>query len=292
MGLTIFNSDIGKTRMSITTAYISHGGGPLPLLENSIGTGGVGDANHQEMIEVLKSITLDIQRPDAIVVISAHWEENDTQVTAGNKPSLIYDYYGFPESAYTLQYPALGIPDLSASIVAGLQAQGIEATANPSRGFDHGMFVPLTIMYPEADIPCIQVSLTADLNAAKHIALGRALRHILDAYDNDKHVLVLGSGSSFHNMRGFFDSSASANKKAGDFNQWLQDTMQSSVISEIERGQTLSAWKNAPHGIFAHPREEHLLPLHVCYGVNERKADKAISLTLLTKPASMFLWQN
>ena len=81
-------------------------------------------------------------------------------------------------------------------------------------------------------------------------------------------------------------------KKAGDFNQWLQDTMQSSVISEIERGQILSAWKNAPHGIFAHPREEHLLPLHVCYGVNERKADKAISLTLLTKPASMFLWQN
>ncbi|WP_218418312.1 DODA-type extradiol aromatic ring-opening family dioxygenase [Alteromonas lipotrueae] len=278
--------------MSITTAYISHGGGPLPLLERGTDEDGKGGANHKEMIEVLKTLSRDMRRPDVIVVVSAHWEENNTQVTAGNKPSLIYDYYGFPERAYTLQYPAFGIPDLSASIVAGLQAQGVDATANQNRGFDHGMFVPLTIMYPEADIPCIQVSLTSDLDAAKHIALGRALRHILQANCNDKHVLLLGSGSSFHNMRGFFDSSASANKKAQEFNQWLQETMKFEAMNELERSQKLIEWKSSPHGIFAHPREEHLLPLHVCYGANERTVDKAISLTLLTKPASMFVWKN
>ena len=267
--------------------FIPHGAGPCFFMDWSPRNTWDG------MADFLRSVIGRLpEKPTAILLVSAHWRTQEFSVTAGSQPDLIYDYFGFPDHTYKLTYPAPGAPALAhrvSRLLVGAQQNTLE---DSGRGFDHGMFVPLTIMYPEADIPCIQVSLTADLNAAKHIALGRALRHILDANYNDKHVLVLGSGSSFHNMRGFFDSSASANKKAGDFNQWLQDTMQSSVISEIERGQTLSDWKNAPHGIFAHPREEHLLPLHVCYGVNERKADKAISLTLLTKPASMFLWQN
>lgn len=276
--------------MKITTAYISHGGGPLPILESNRPEGESGENHHKEMIEILQQLSKDIPKPDAIVVVSAHWEEASVNVTTGEQPKLIYDYYGFPASAYRLQYPALGIPNLAASIVSGLQNKGISAVTNSRRGFDHGMFIPLTIMYPNADIPCVQVSLCADLEASKHLDLGKSLRQILEERQNYEHVLILGSGTSFHNMRAFFDDSEQAHINAHRFNNWLQDTMASSAIAESARWQQLIEWNRAPGAIFSHPRPEHLIPLHVCYGANERNVDNAISLTLLTKPASMFVW--
>ncbi len=283
----------------ISTAYISHGGGPLPLLEMQSRDAGKLPRNHSEMIEALKAFSAELPKPDAIIVVSAHWEASEVRVTAHPQPPIIYDYYGFPEEAYSLNYPAKGEVSLATSLVNGLAEQVIDVRGDTTRGFDHGMFIPLSIMYPDSDIPCIQVSITSDLNAAKHIELGQALRKVAEAglvtsSENTntvfRHILVLGSGSSFHNMQGFFDSSTSAVRKATRFNNWLQTTLQSSVYSENDRKSRLIDWLNAPDARYAHPREEHLMPLHVCYGVNNRKVDKAISLTVLTKPASMFFW--
>ena len=281
---------VGSTQ--ITTAYISHGGGPLPLLEMQSSEAVARPKYHREMIDVLTTLSEEIPKPNAIVVISAHWESREINVTTNACPTLIYDYYGFPEEAYSIRYDARGEPNLATSIVDGLNRKGINASGNGTRGFDHGMFIPLSIMYPDADIPVVQLSLAADLNAAKHVALGEALRDILAAYHSMDRILVLGSGSSFHNMEGFFDNSDVALERARNFNAWLQDTLHSSAYSESERKDCLIAWFTGSDARYAHPREEHLLPLHVCYGLNNRAADKAISLTLLTKPASMFLWHD
>ncbi|GMM70843.1 class III extradiol ring-cleavage dioxygenase [Alteromonas gracilis] len=281
---------VGSTQ--ITTAYISHGGGPLPLLEMQLSEAAARPNYHREMIDVLTALSEEIPKPNAIVVVSAHWESREINVTTNAYPTLNYDYYGFPEEAYSIRYDAKGEPSLATSIVDGLNKKGINASGNETRGFDHGMFIPLSIMYPDADIPVVQLSLAADLNAAKHVALGEALRDILAAHQSMDRILVLGSGSSFHNMKGFFDNSDVALKRARNFNAWLQDTVHSSAYSESERKGKLIEWFKGPNALYAHPREEHLLPLHVCYGLNNRASDKAISLTLLTKPASMFMWQN
>ncbi|QDG35004.1 dioxygenase [Alteromonas mediterranea] len=284
----------GPTRIS--TAYISHGGGPLPLLEIQSQEGEMQTRYHTEMIETLITLPQEIAKPDVIIVISAHWEETVVKVTAGAKPDLIYDYYGFPKQAYSLKYPAKGNAEFANNIVNGLNTKGITAKAERTRGFDHGMFIPLSIMYPGADIPCVQVSLVTGSNKRRdaqfHISLGKALKEIIDNIGAFEHVLILGSGSSFHNMHGFFDSSEEALHKATRFNNWLQTTMRSSAYSETERKYRLVEWFTGPEAQYAHPKEEHLLPLHVCYGANNKAVDNAFSLTLLTKPASMFLWKG
>lgn len=280
----------------ITTAYISHGGGPLPLLEMRATDDVPTKAYHTEMISVLKDLSLDLPKPDLIIVISAHWEEVEVCVTTHPRPTLIYDYYGFPQPAYSIKYPAEGNKAFATSLVKGLKERGVTAHEDSERGFDHGMFIPLSIMYPKADVPCIQMSITSDLSADKHIKLGKALRKAVEtatkANSQQKQILILGSGSSFHNMQGFFDNTSDTMRKATRFNNWLQTTMQSKAYSENERSARLVDWSEAPDARYAHPREEHLLPLQVCYGANGKAADKAISLTLLNKPASMFMWHD
>ncbi len=170
-----------------TVLYLSHGGGPLPLL---------GDEGHKEMGVSLKNITSMIAKPSVILVISAHWEERIPTITVGAKPSLIYDYYGFPEQSYEIQYPAPGEPLLARTVFSLLRGKGIEAVLDDQRGFDHGLFVPLKIMYPEADIPCIQLSLVNSLNPIEHIKIGEALSEL-----NQEGLLVIGSGLSFHNIQ-------------------------------------------------------------------------------------------
>ena len=133
--------------------YLAHGAGPLPLLN---------DPQHDEMCSVLKDISSKIRKPSAIVMFSAHWEEKIATITSAKQPSLIYDYYGFPAESYEIQYPASGEPELAKRLQQPFQQlfpqQGIEAKLAANRGFDHGMFVPLKIMYPDADIPCSQIS--------------------------------------------------------------------------------------------------------------------------------------
>lgn len=257
--------------------FISHGGGPLPLL---------GDPGHREMCECLQAIAGSIPRPDAIVVASAHWEAQLPTITAAARPSLIYDYYGFPPESYEIKYPCPGAPALAEEIYHLLDESGIEAKLDKERGFDHGLFIPLKIMYPQADIPCVQISLVNSLSPLRHIEIGHALK---DLYR--KNVLVLGSGFSFHNLKAFFapDTAESVQLNVG-FEDWLGEVCSGEDIPEARRLDSLCRWAEAPGARYCHPREEHLLPLHVCYGVSESACIKRFDLRVMDKQSSMFLW--
>jgi len=267
-----------SSKKSLASAlYISHGGGPLPLL---------GDASHMEMVDGLKSIATILERPSAIIVVSAHWEAEKVTVLSGANPPLLYDYGGFPPEAYAIEYPAPGNPLLARDISDLLQKNGIEADHTEERGFDHGLFVPLKIMYPEADIPCVQVSLIKSLHPADHIALGRSLAGL-----KGENILVLGSGFSFHNMKAFFTPSTAAIESMNEsFEQWLMDTCTNGKLTEQEREQRLLHWEEAPAARFCHPREEHLLPLHVCYGFAGKIARRSFSWRVMGKKVSAYLW--
>lgn len=257
--------------------FISHGGGPLPLL---------GDPQHAQMVSCLQTIAKQISKPSAIIMVSAHWESHSAAMTSGSMPTLIYDYVGFPPESYTIQYPCSGSPILAHDITTKLKSAGITVTADPNRGFDHGLFVPLKIMYPEADIPCVQLSLLSSLNPESHIRLGEALRDL-----NDPSILLIGSGFSFHNMRAFFIPETTEMKAANNaFQQWLIATCTSRELSENERCDRLTNWDKAPFSRYCHPREEHLLPLHVCYGFAGSACTQAFELEILNKETSMFLW--
>ena len=152
------------------------------------------------MVEFMTGLPEKIKRPDSILVISAHWEENDATLLGAQNPPMFYDYYGFPPEAYEINYPAPGNPGLADRITNLLSADHIPARIDPARGFDHGSFIPLKLMYPQADIPTLQLSLLRGLDPAKHIALGKSLRCLLN-----ENILVIGSGFSFHNLNAFFD---------------------------------------------------------------------------------------
>lgn len=257
--------------------FISHGGGPLPLL---------GDPGHHEMVACLKNIAASFPKPDAIVVVSAHWEEQIPTITAGQSPSLIYDYSGFPEAAYDIQYPCAGNPSLASEVYNLLEIADIKAKLDDSRGFDHGLFVPLKIMYPKASIPCIQLSLVNTLDPSLHLKIGRALQSL-----NQKNVLLIGSGFSFHNLQAFFTADTPESQELyNSFQEWLTKTCCNSEYSAEERTQRLIGWADAYGARFCHPREEHLLPLHVCYGAAQTHCANNFKLNIMNKKSSMYLW--
>lgn len=262
-----------KTRI----LFLSHGGGPLPLL---------GDPGHAELVEHLKKTAAKIGNPSAILVISAHWEAAIPTITAARQPPLIYDYYGFPKAAYEIQYSCRGEPSLAAQTQQVLLDGRFQAELDPERGFDHGVYVPLKIMYPQADIPCVQLSLLSSLDPEKHLRLGKALANL--KYDN---LLVIGSGFSFHNMQAFFGEDNAQNKVMNQqFEEWLISTCSDTTIEEEERAKRLRNWAQAPFARFCHPREEHLLPLHVCYGLANRACEEYAELNIIGKRASVYLW--
>jgi len=261
-----------------TILYIPHGGGPLPLL---------GDAGHEKLIQFLKEISTRIGRPEAILVISAHWEELKPMVTSGKQPGLIYDYGGFPEAAYAIEYPAPGKPELAEEVVGLFKSNNRTAWRHSQRGFDHGVYIPLKIMYPDATIPCVQVSLLSSLDPADHIELGKTLAGL-----HPKNLLVLGSGFSFHNLREFMVKDASDSGADNEtFQQWLIDTC-CGHLPEEERIRRLIDWESVPFARYCHPREEHLLPLHVCVGMAQSRGEVVFTEEVMGKKACAFLWRK
>lgn len=261
---------------SVQALFLSHGGGPLPLL---------GDPGHAEMVACLQGIAARMPRPRAIVVASAHWEASQPTLTAGAQPPLIYDYYGFPEAAYSIRYPCPGDPVLAQTIRDLLDEAGMHPVSDAARGFDHGVFVPLKIMYPEAGIPCVQVSLLASLDPAEHLRMGQALGHL------GEDILLVGSGFSFHNLRAFFAAETPESRERNRaFEVWLHETCTRADYSEAERERRLVHWAAAPGARFCHPREEHLLPLHVCYGAARTACRESFELRIMNRQASMYLW--
>jgi 4,5-DOPA dioxygenase extradiol len=256
--------------------YFSHGGGPLPIL---------GDPGHKAMVDFMTNLPSQLRRPEAILVISAHWEERVATLLGAEHPVMFYDYYGFPEKAYEIKYPAPGSPKLAKKIVGLLEKQGLEAHVDPERGFDHGLFIPLKLMYPQADIPAFQLSLLRGLNPAAHIALGNALRGLMD-----EKILVIGSGFSFHNMNAFSWQGDGKPDPANDaFQNWLIEVC-TGAISQSEREQRLVDWEKAPSARYCHPREEHLLPVHVCAGMAAKPAKLIFDDKILGKRSVGFLW--
>lgn len=234
-------------------AFVPHGGGPWPFVD-------IGFPNAEDFPDLAAYLTsikaLPKTPPRAILVISAHWEEAVATVMTSAAPPLFFDYYGFPAASYELTWPAPGDPALAARVRLLLGAAGFETAADAERGFDHGTFVPLKLTYPEADVPVVQLSLVAGLDPLLHLAMGRALAPL-----RDEGVFIVGSGMSFHNLRAFRDPRS--RPVAETFDAWLRDA---ATREPAERDRALARWADAPAARLAHPREEHLLPLHVIAG--------------------------
>jgi aromatic ring-opening dioxygenase catalytic subunit (LigB family) len=236
------------------TFYITHGGGPCfwTDLPEPLGPGAYDGlkAYFEGLLDTLP------ERPKAVLVVSAHWETAKPSVTSAERPGMLYDYYGFPPHTYELKYPAPGSPKLAQDIVDRLEAAGIAAGQDAGRGFDHAVFVPMLIVDPDAALPVVTLSLQKALDPAHHLAIGRALAAL-----RDKGVLILGSGSSFHDLRAIFRPGVGASV---EFDGWLQATL-IDAAPEV-RAQNLCNWVQAPGARESHPREEHLLPLMVAVG--------------------------
>jgi len=244
----------------LPTIFIPHGGGPCFFMDwNPPDT-------WDRMADYLRHVPEQVSsRPKALVVISGHWEEDVVTIQNNPKPTLLYDYYGFPPSTYQIKFPAPGAPEVSARVAELLGAAGIAWKYDHERGYDHGVFIPLKVAFPDADMPIVQVSLLASMNAAEHIRIGQALAPL-----RDEGILIVGSGMSYHNMRTLMGSMrGGANGRSADpgsqrFDDWLENTL--TKVRPDERIAELSAWDKAPSARDAHPREEHLLPLHVVVG--------------------------
>jgi aromatic ring-opening dioxygenase catalytic subunit (LigB family) len=194
--------------------------------------------------------------PRAMLVVSAHWEAPVPTVTSSPAPPLLFDYYGFPPHTYELRWPAPGSPQLAAQVRSLLSDACIESGADALRGLDHGVFVPLKLVYPDAQVPTVQLSLRAGLDPREHLAMGRALAPL-----RDEGVFLVGSGMSYHNMRGFMTPPARLHSQR--FDQWIAQTV---PLEAAERDEALAAWQEAPSARESHPREEHLVPLMVMAG--------------------------
>jgi 4,5-DOPA dioxygenase extradiol len=194
--------------------------------------------------------------PAAIVVVSPHWMTREVQVTATAHPETIHDFGGFARELYTIHYPAAGAPAVAARTVQVLRAAGIEAELNDERGLDHGAWVPLLHMYPDAGIPVLQVSLPAHYNEKQAYALGRALAPLAQ-----EGVLVIGSGSLTHNLYEFRMGDVAEADYAREFTLWVREAVQQGDTDRL-----IHALQQAPHAARAHPTTEHYLPLLVAAG--------------------------
>jgi aromatic ring-opening dioxygenase catalytic subunit (LigB family) len=247
---TTTSSSRAATRMPVV--YLPHGGGPWPFVEVGFGKKEELDA----LAAYLRSIrSLPPSPPRALLVISAHWEEQVPTVMSGEHPPMLYDYYGFPPASYQITWPAPGEPALAARVRDLLEGAGFPTASNPQRGFDHGTFVPLKLAYPDAEVPTVQLSLKHGLDPSEHLAMGRALAPL-----RDEGVFVIGSGMTYHNLRAFGPAAAPVSES---FDAWLRDA---ATREAEDRDRRLTQWSQAPAARLAHPREEHLLPLMVAAG--------------------------
>lgn len=238
----------------LPTYFISHGGGPWFWMSEQ-------KPIYANLEKSLRAIPAEIgTTPKAILVVSGHWEEPDFAVMTSPQPTMIYDYSGFPEHTYRVRYDAPGSPAIAARVLELLNQAGFRAHGDAARGFDHGTFVPLAAAYPEADVPVLQLSIKSDYDPETHLGVGRALAPL-----RREGVLIVASGLSYHNMRGF--GSREAGVPSHEFDRWLTAAVCESAGEA--RSEKLRRWAIAPSARLAHPREDHLIPLHVAVGAAE-----------------------
>ncbi|WP_407123239.1 DODA-type extradiol aromatic ring-opening family dioxygenase [Bradyrhizobium sp. STM 3561] len=240
----------------LPTYYLSHGGGPWPYMEGAI----------RKRFSALERSLISIRGEwddgvRAVLVISGHWETAEFAVSSAAQPNMVFDYHGFAEHLYQIKYGAPGSPELAMTVQALLQAGGFPCACDPERGFDHGTVSLLQPFYPDAVMPIVQLSVRHDLDPQTYFSLGRLLAPL-----RRDGVVILGSGSSFHNL-GLRGPAAIA--PSGRFDQWLQQTLLHS--SPDERRERVVNWTLAPDARIAHPREDHLIPLMVALGAAEEE---------------------
>lgn len=262
--------------MSIQPAFfIPHGGGPCFFMDDPRGVWTGMESFLRALPEQLP------ERPTAILVVSGHWETEGFALTGAEKPELIYDYYGFPEHTYQLGFDVPGAPWLAHEAAALLTGAGLDAHVDAERGLDHGVFVPLKVAYPNADIPVVEMSVDRNLDPALHLAAGQALAPL-----REKGVLIVGSGMSFHNMRAYGDPRFTVPSQA--FDAWLTTAVQS---SREAREAALERWEDAPAGRLSHPREEHLLPLMVAAGASKNPGERVYAEMVMETAISGFRFE-
>lgn len=232
--------------MALPTVFISHGS-PMILIDPELPG------------QALQQLGQHLQQPlpKAILILSAHWLTTTPTVSNAPQPETIYDFYGFPAELYQLTYPAPGAPDLAAEVAQRLAAAGINAVQQPY-GLDHGAWMPLRLMFPQANIPVLQLSIQPRLSPEHHWQIGEALQQL-----RDQGVLIIGSGQLTHNLRDldFQAATGAAQDWATAFTSWMQQ--------QIEQGAKEALWNyrlQAPHAARAHPTDEHLLPLFAAMG--------------------------
>ena len=230
------------TDQRFPTVYVSHGS-PMVMLENSAAR------------EFLAGYGKTLGRPKAILIATAHFESRQPVLSADAKPAMIYDFGGFPRALFEMQYPAPGSPELAARAAAMLTAAGIEAHPVTGRGYDHGTWVPLKLMYPDADIPVVQLSIQTNLGGQHHVALGRALAPL-----RDEGVLIIGSGSITHNLRELMRTRPALDAETPqwvmDFDVWVREKIAAGALDDIAH-----YLERAPYARENHPSADHYLPL-------------------------------
>ena len=236
----------------LPTYFISHGGGPWPWIEGMA-------AELNPLAVSLARMPDEIgQRPKAVLMISGHWEEDAYTVQTGAKPGMLYDYYNFPPHTYQITYPAPGDPDLAERVLGLVEGAGLPVARDAERGYDHGTFVPMALMYPEADMPLVQLSMRKNYSPEEHFKLGQALAPL-----RDEGVLIVGSGLSYHNLRNF---GPQAKAPSDAFDTWLSDVL--THAPETRTTEVLD-WEKAPYARVCHAEEDHLVPLFTALGAAE-----------------------
>ncbi|XP_075989348.1 uncharacterized protein LOC142985201 [Anticarsia gemmatalis] len=278
-----FTGGVKKMALIAPAMFVNHGGGPLPLL---------GDKDHAELTSFLRDEVkkhINFKEIKAIILVTAHWQEKVVKISSAKHHDLYFDYYGFPPESYKYRYDAPGDPELAERIHEVLKSAGINSKLDPERGWDHGVFVPMMLINPAANIPIVQISVLTNQDAEQHYKLGQAL------YEFRKEgIAVLGSGMSYHNMREFMygrDKSQVVNK---DFDDFLNKVC--TADNEEERKEGLISWRKQKGATESHPMHaaEHFMPLVVIAGAGGPKAGERIFNWDMsgTFRLSAFVWKD
>lgn len=271
------------TQGRLPVIFIPHGGGPWHVMPDDA-IDPVGYPSLKQWLSGLgRFITPDVK---AILVISAHWEEKHVTINFNENPTLLYDYYGFPNYTYSLNWNIKGSSEIATVVENTLAANGFDVDREYQRGLDHGVFVPLMVAFPRPQIPIVQLSLVSSLDPETHTKIGEALQPL-----RDQGILIIGSGMTYHNMRGFMATGTDAKLHAEKFDEWLVQAM--SNPNPYERNVLLASWQNAPWAIECHPRSEHLTPVFVTAGAaGNTKLSEVFSNTLMGMKVSGFIFAD
>lgn len=240
------------THQSLPSLFVPHGAPTFALQPGAAGN-------------ALRMAAMTLPRPRAIIVVSAHWETDHPTVGFADRPETIHDFWGFPQELYAIRYPATGSREASQEALTALQAAGFDAEADASRGLDHGAWIPLRIMFPEADIPVFPLSIQPRLGPEHHFRIGQALGPLAR-----KGFLLVASGNLTHNLADFqhaYRSGGQTPAYARDFSDWFWEKLQAHDLAAL-----LDYRNQAPQAVRAHPRDEHLLPFYVALGAAGERA--------------------